>query len=326
LTHDHCHHASHAATPAKAPPAPAAVPDGTIYTCPMHLQIRQVGPGFCPICGMALEPELVGAETQPNPELADMTRRFWIALVLALPVVALEMGGHIANLHALISQTRANWLQFIFATPVVLWAGWPFFVRGWHSLVTRNLNMFTLIAMGIGVAWLYSTVAILVPEVFPLAFRGPDGAVAIYFEAAAVITVLVLLGQVLELGARERTSGAIRALLDLTPKTARRVRADGSEEEVSLAAIAVGDRLRVRPGEKIPVDGVVIEGRSAVDGDRRIHAGDQGGRGEGDRRHAQHHRQLRHAGGKDRPRHRARPHRADGRCGATIAGPDPTAR
>src|SRR5262249_22733836 len=157
-----------------------------------------------------------------------MTRRFWIALVLALPVVALEMGGHIANLHALIGQTLANWLQFIFATPAVLWAGWPFFVRGWQSLVTRNLNMFTLIAMGIGVAWLSSTVAILVPEVFPSAFRGLDGAVAVYFEAAAVITVLVLLGQVLELRAREQTSGAIRALLDLTPKTARRVRADGS--------------------------------------------------------------------------------------------------
>jgi Cu+-exporting ATPase len=241
------------------------VPDGTIYTCPMHLQIRQVGPGFCPICGMALEPEVVAAETQPNPELADMTRRFWIALVLALPVVALEMGGHIANLHALIGQTLANWLQFIFATPVVLWAGWPFFVRGWQSLVTRNLNMFTLIAMGIGVAWIYSTVAILVPGVFPSAFRGPDGAVSVYFEAAAVITVLVLLGQVLELRAREQTSGAIRALLDLTPTSARRMRADGGEEEVALAAIAVGDRLRVRPGEKIPVDGVVVEGRSAID-------------------------------------------------------------
>ena len=241
------------------------VPENTIYTCPMHPQIRQVGPGFCPICGMALEPELVSAEAAPNPELADMTRRFWVALVLTLPVLALEMGGHLTDLHMLLGQKWSNWLQFVFATPVVLWAGWPFFVRGWQSLVTRNLNMFTLIAMGIGVAWLYSVVAILLPGLFPPAFRSPDGAVAVYFEAAAVITILVLLGQVLELRAREQTSGAIRALLDLAPKTARRLNADGSEEEVSLDLIAVGDRLRVRPGEKIPVDGELIEGRSAVD-------------------------------------------------------------
>ena len=231
----------------------------------MHPQIRQVGPGFCPICGMALEPELVSAEAAPNPELADMTRRFWVGLVLTLPVLALEMGGHLTDLHMLLGQKWSNWLQFVFATPVVLWAGWPFFVRGWHSLVTRNLNMFTLIAMGIGVAWLYSVVAILLPGLFPPAFRSPDGAVAVYFEAAAVITILVLLGQVLELRAREQTSGAIRALLDLAPKTARRLNTDGSEEEVSLDLIAVGDRLRVRPGEKIPVDGELIEGRSAVD-------------------------------------------------------------
>jgi heavy metal translocating P-type ATPase len=260
-THDHCHHAGDAGTPAKPPPAPA----GTIYTCPMHPQIRQAGPGVCPICGMALEPEVAAAEAAPNPELADMTRRFWIALVLTLPVLSLEMGGHLTNLHMLLGQNSSNWLQFIFATPVVLWAGSPFFVRGWQSLVTRNLNMFTLIAMGIGVAWLYSVVAILLPGLFPPAFRSPDGAVAVYFEAAAVITVLVLLGQVLELRAREQTSGAIRALLDLAPKTARRLNADGGEEEVSLDVIAVGDRLRVRPGEKIPVDGELIEGRSAVD-------------------------------------------------------------
>src|SRR5262252_9277885 len=259
--HDHCHHAGGGRTLVNPPP----VPEGTIYTCPMHLQIRQVGPGVCPICGMALEPELAGAEAASNPELADMTRRFWIALVLTLPVLALEMGGHLTNLHALLGQNWSNWLQFILATPVVLWGGWPFFVRGWQSLVTRNLNMFTLIAMGIGVAWLYSVVAILLPGVFPPAFRSPDGAVAVYFEAAAVITVLVLLGQVLELRAREQTSGAIRALLDLAPKTARRLNADASEEEVSLDAIAVGDRLRVRPGEKIPVDGELVEGRSAVD-------------------------------------------------------------
>jgi Cu+-exporting ATPase len=245
--------------------APPAAPEGTIYTCPMHPQIRQVGPGFCPICGMALEPDLITATSGPNPELADMTRRFWLGLVLALPVVILEMGGHFANLHMIIGPKWSNWLQFLFATPVVLWAGWPFFVRGWQSLLTRNLNMFTLIAMGTGVAWLYSVIAVLLPDIFPPAFRGPDGTVAVYFEAAAVITVLVLLGQVLELRARDQTSGAIRALLDLAPKTARRIRADGQEEEVALDVIAVGDRLRVRPGEKVPVDGVVIEGRSALD-------------------------------------------------------------
>jgi P-type Cu+ transporter len=244
---------------------PQSVPEGTIYTCPMHPQIRQVGPGSCPICGMALEPELATATSGPNPELVDMSRRFWISLVLSLPVLVLEMGGHLTNLHMLLGQSWSNWLQFLFATPVVLWGGWPFFVRGWQSLLTRNLNMFTLIAMGTGVAWLYSVIAILFPGLFPPAFRAPDGAVAVYFEAAAVITVLVLLGQVLELRAREQTSGAIRALLDLAPKTARRIRPDGSDEEVSLDAIAVGDRLRVRPGEKVPVDGVVVEGRSAVD-------------------------------------------------------------
>ena len=240
-------------------------PEGTIYTCPMHPQIRQVGPGSCPVCGMALEPELVSTETGPNPELADMARRFWVGLVLTLPVVALEMGGHLTNLHMLLGSKASNWIQFVFATPVVLWAGWPFFVRGWQSVMTRNLNMFTLIAMGTGVAWGYSVVAVAMPDLFPPAFRGPGGSVAVYFEAAAVITVLVLLGQVLELRARESTSGAIRALLDLAPKTARLIRSDGSEEEVQLDAVHVGDRLRVRPGEKVPVDGSVIEGRSAVD-------------------------------------------------------------
>ncbi|MBN8995193.1 MAG: heavy metal translocating P-type ATPase [Rhizobiales bacterium] len=239
--------------------------EGTIYTCPMHPQIRQVGPGFCPICGMALEPVMVTADSGPNPELVDMTRRFWIGLALSVPVVALEMGGHLTNLHALIGPQLSNWIQLILATPVVLWAGWPFFVRGWNSLVTRNLNMFTLIALGTGVAWLYSVVATVIPGIFPAAFRAMDGSVAVYFEAAAVITVLVLLGQVLELRAREQTSGAIRALLDLAPKTARRIRSDGSEEEVSLELIGIGDRLRVRPGEKVPVDGSVVEGRSPVD-------------------------------------------------------------
>lgn len=251
-------------TPDQSKPV-AAVPEGTIYTCPMHPQIRQVGPGSCPICGMALEPELITSETEPHPELADMSRRFWIGLVLTIPVVALEMGGHLTGLQMLLGQQASNWLQFLSATPVVLWGGWPFFVRGWQSLVTRNLNMFTLIAMGIGVAWVYSAVAVVWPDLFPQAFRREDGSVAVYFEAAAVITVLVLLGQVLELRAREATSGAIRALLDLAPKTARLIRDDGSEEEVQLDAVQVGNRLRVRPGEKVPVDGAVIEGRSAVD-------------------------------------------------------------
>ncbi len=261
--HDHgqsAHHAGHTAAANTKPQAADA-----IYTCPMHPEVRQVGPGNCPICGMALEPETVTADTGPNPELIDMTRRFWIGAALTLPVLALEMGGHLTNLHMLLGQQISNWLQFLFATPVVLWAGWPLLLRGWQSVQSRNLNMFTLIAMGTGVAWVYSVVATAVPGVFPPAFRGPDGAVGIYFEAAAVITVLVLLGQVLELKARERTSGAIRALLDLAPKTARRVGADGTDEEVALDDVHAGDRLRVRPGDKVPVDGTVVEGRSAVD-------------------------------------------------------------
>ncbi|HAO43959.1 MULTISPECIES: heavy metal translocating P-type ATPase [unclassified Afipia] len=250
---------------ANAEPQHADVPEGTVYTCPMHPQIRQIGPGSCPICGMALEPELVSLDDQPNPELADMTRRFWAGLALALPVIVLEMGGHLVGGHGWIDQNLSNWIQLAFATPVVLWAGWPFFVRGWQSLVTRNLNMFTLIAMGVGVAFAYSIVATVAPGMFPPAFRGHDGAVAVYFEAAAVITVLVLLGQVLELRAREATSGAIRALLDLAPKTARVVDENGADHEVSLDSLNVGDKLRVRPGEKVPVDGVIIEGRSSLD-------------------------------------------------------------
>jgi P-type Cu+ transporter len=250
---------------AKKPKPPAPAPGGVIYTCPMHPQIRQTGPGNCPICGMALEPEMASADSGPNPELADMTRRFWIALALSLPVVILEMGGHLFNLHMLIGQQSSNWVQLIFATPVVLWAGYPFFERGAKSLVTRNLNMFTLISLGTGVAWLYSIVATLAPGLFPQAFRSADGSVAIYFEAAAVITVLVLLGQVLELRAREQTSNAIKALLGLAPKTARRVGDDGGDEEVPLDVIAVGDRLRVRPGEKVPVDGEILEGHVTID-------------------------------------------------------------
>ncbi|WP_256375581.1 P-type Cu+ transporter [Ensifer sp. WSM1721] len=262
--HHHHHHASDNAT-AHVRESRTEGSDGVIYTCPMHPQVRQTGPGNCPICGMALEPEVITAETGPSPELVDMRRRFWIGLVLTLPVLALEMGGHLTNLHMLLGPQTSNWLQLVFATPVVLWAGAPFFERAWRSLVTRRLNMFTLIAMGTGVAWVYSVIATVAPGLFPATFRSADGAVPIYFEAAAVITVLVLLGQVLELRAREQTGGAIRALLDLAPKTARRIRNDGTDEDVPLEAIAVGDRLRVRPGEKVPVDGTLVEGRSSVD-------------------------------------------------------------
>jgi Cu+-exporting ATPase len=247
--------------PRAAEPAVA----GAIYTCPMHPEIRQQGPGACPICGMALEPEIATADSGPNPELADMTRRLWIGLVLTLPVFVLEMGGHFVHLERWIAPSLDNYIQFAFATPVVLWAGWPFFVRGWQSLVTRNLNMFTLIAMGTGVAYVYSLFASFAPGLFPAAFRGHGGAVAVYYEAAAVITVLVLLGQVLELRAREATSGAIKALLNLAPASARRVNEDGTEEDVPLEQVHVGDRLRVRPGDKVPLDGIVLEGRSAID-------------------------------------------------------------
>ncbi|BCH57307.1 copper-translocating P-type ATPase (plasmid) [Agrobacterium vitis] len=213
---------------------------------------------------MTLEPEVVTVETGPSAEYLDMRRRFWIGLVLSVPVLMLEMGGHLTNLHMVLGAQTSNWIQLVLATPVVLWAGFPFFERAWKSLVTMRLNMFTLIAMGTGVAWIYSVVATLTPGLFPDTFRSADGSVAIYFEAAAVITVLVLLGQVLELQAREQTGGAIRALLDLAPKTARRVR-DGVDEDIDLEMVVVGDRLRVRPGEKVPVDGSLIEGRSSVD-------------------------------------------------------------
>jgi P-type Cu+ transporter len=240
------------------------VPPGTIYTCPMDPEIRQEGPGACPICGMALEPELVSLDDKPNPELVDMTRRMWVGFVLTLPVFVLEMGTHLFGwqlLHGAIS----NWVQMALATPVVLWAGWPFFVRGWQSLVSRHLNMFTLIALGTGIAWIYSIVATLVPNVFPPAFRSHDGSVAVYFEAAAVITVLVLLGQVLELRAREKTSGAIRSLLDLAPRTARVIRDEGIEEDMALDLVVRGMLLRVRPGEKVPVDGEITEGATTLD-------------------------------------------------------------
>jgi Cu+-exporting ATPase len=248
-----------------APPAPPLVPAGTQWTCPMHPEVVRDQAGSCPICGMALEPMMPARDAGPNPELRDMTLRFWVGLALALPLVALEMGGHVFDLHRWVHPQTGNWIQLALATPVVLWAGWPFLVRGAQSLRSGHLNMFTLIAMGTGVSWAYSVVATAAPGMFPPAFRGMGGSVAVYFEAAAVITVLVLLGQVLELRARESTGGAIRALLDLAPKTARRVRADGTDEDVPVEHIAVGDRLRIRPGESVPVDSVVLEGDGSVD-------------------------------------------------------------
>ncbi len=269
---DHMHRRGHTqdagrpgAPPGAARPAGKHVPHGVEYTCPMHPQVRQMGPGECPICGMALEPVLPTAHQARSPELRDMTRRFWIAVALTVPVFVLEMGGHLFDLHAVIAQQTSNWLQLVLATPVVLWAGWPFFVRGAASVKHRSLNMFSLIALGTGAAWLYSMVGTLAPQLFPESMRMADGAVAIYFEAAAVITVLVLLGQVLELRAREKTSGAIHALLGLAPKTAVRLNAEGSEESVPVEGIQVGDLLRVHPGEKVPVDGELVDGRSNVD-------------------------------------------------------------
>ena len=255
--------------PAEAAPAPP-VAAGTIFTCPMHPEIRQVGPGSCPICGMALEPAEVSLDQGPNEELLDMTRRLWIGGALAVPVVALDMGSHLFDLHRLLPHGMTGWLLLALSTPVVLWAGWPFFVRSWQSVRTRNLNMFTLIALGTGTAWLYSVVATVAPGLFPLSLRGADGSMPVYFEPAAVIVVLVLVGQVLELRARDVTGGAIKALLGLAPRVALRVGTQGQDSgggdsEVAIEAIVVGDRLRVRPGEKVPVDGVVTEGRSAVD-------------------------------------------------------------
>ena len=243
----------------------APVTPGTMYTCPMHPEIRQPKPGDCPICGMGLEPEQVSLNDGPSEELRDMTRRFWIGLILALPVLILEMGGHLTGLDHIVPPQMSNWIQLVLATPVVVWCGWPFFVRGWKSIVSRNLNMFTLISIGTGVALIYSLVATLMPQIFPDAFRQADGSVAVYFEAAAVIVVLVLLGQVLELRAREKTSGAIKALLDLAPATARKLDDNGGESDVSLDEVKVGDRLRVRPGDKVPLDGEVLEGNSNVD-------------------------------------------------------------
>ncbi|HXV20107.1 MAG TPA: HAD-IC family P-type ATPase, partial [Desulfuromonadales bacterium] len=235
------------------------------YTCPMHPEVVQQGPGACPVCGMALEPLMPTAEEEESEEYLDMRRRFLYSLILTVPVFIIAMGHMIPAFGHIIPTRTANWIQFILATPIVLWGGWVFFVRGWQSLVSRNLNMFTLIALGTGVAWVYSVVAVFAPGVFPPSFRDASGEVAVYFEAAAVIVALVLLGQVLELRARSRTGAAIRALLGLAPKTARRLRDDGTEEDVPLEEVRKGDLLRIRPGEKVPVDGTVDEGSSSVD-------------------------------------------------------------
>ena len=250
-------------------PVVAALPvTKTEYTCPMHPQIVRDAPGSCPICGMALEPRTVSASEEKNPELVDMTRRFWVCTALTIPVLLVTMSEFFPALSPLMnwaSPRTWQWFEFIFATPVVLWGGWPFFVRGGRSLVTRNLNMFTLIGLGTGVAYGFSVVGVLFPGIFPSSFRGEGGEVAVYFEAAAAITTLVLLGQVMELRARSRTGAAIKVLLGLAPKTARLIREDGSEVDVPLDQVKPGDRLRVRPGEKIPVDGLVLEGASSVD-------------------------------------------------------------
>jgi len=244
---------------------PAAAHAQVQYTCPMHPQVISDRPGSCPICGMALEPLTVTAEEEEDPELRDMTRRFWISLVLTAPLVVIAMGHAIPGLGHWLSPALRGWIELALATPVVMWCGWPLLVRGWQSVVNRSLNMFTLIAMGVGVAWGYSLIAVVAPGIFPASFRDESGAVGVYFEAAAVITSLVLLGQMLELRARRSTSGAIRALLGMAATTARRLRDDGGEEDIPLQEVHIGDRLRVRPGEKVPVDGTVLEGRSAVD-------------------------------------------------------------
>ncbi len=244
-------------------PEPVAAP-GAMWICPMHHEIRQQGPGTCPICGMALEPEEPSLDDAPNPELVDFTKRWWVSAALAVPLLILTMGTEFLGLH-LVDPAYSPWIQLALTAPIVLWAGWPFFTRGWTSIVTRKLNMFTLIAIGVGAAFLYSVVATFAPGLFPATFRMHGGMVPVYYEAAGVVVALVLLGQVLELRARAATGKAIRALLNLAPKTARRINADGTETEIPLSDVHTGDRLRVRPGEAVPVDGVVIEGRSSVD-------------------------------------------------------------
>ena len=248
-------------------PAPEQMNTEAIYTCPMHPEIRQVGPGSCPKCGMALEPLEETGEEKANPEFIYMSRRFWISVVLTVPIMFIAMGQHLMSgtFEKLASMHTFIFLEFILATPIVLWCGWPFFVRFWQSIVNRSPNMFTLIGMGIATAYLYSVVAVLAPGIFPVSFRNATGSVDVYFEPAAVITALVLMGQVLELRARSKTSSAIRELLGLAPKNARRILENGIESDIPLSDVRVGDKLRIRPGEKVPVDGIVLEGASFVD-------------------------------------------------------------
>ncbi|MDH3665490.1 MAG: heavy metal translocating P-type ATPase [Paracoccaceae bacterium] len=247
-------------------PAPEPMPEGTLYTCPMDPEIIQEGPGDCPICGMALEPMMPSADTEPNPELVDFKRRFWIGAALTIPLLVLTMGPFLGlPVREWIGERTTLWIELLLGTPVILWSGWPFLVRGAKSFRTMNLNMFSLIGMGVGAAYVFSVIAVLLPQIFPSGFRDAEGNVGVYFEAGAVIVVLVLLGQIMELGARERTGAAIKALLDMAAKTARVIREDGSEEEIALEDVKVGDRLRVRPGDKVPVDGEVVDGRSSVD-------------------------------------------------------------
>ena len=338
--HDGCgHHAATGSPETATDAAPASYlskskkaapskPRGTIYTCPMHPKSARTGRATARSAGWRWSRSRSTAEAGPNLELIDMTRRFWIGLALALPVVVLEMGGHIPalGLHDLVSPRLSTWLQFLFATPVVLWAGWPFFERAWASVVHRSLNMFSLIALGTGAAYLYSLVATFAPGIFPAGFRGMDGTVAVYFEAAAVITVLVLLGQVLELRAREQTGGAIRALLNLAPKTARRLTAAGEDEEIAVEQVELGDRLRVRPGDGVPVDGTVLEGKSAVD--ESMVTGEsmpvaKQARRQADRRHRQRHRRAGHARRQSRLGHHAGAHRRHGGGGAAQSRADP---
>jgi Cu+-exporting ATPase len=271
--HDHSghSHAHGAATAGVKGGEYDTVPEGyagTVYTCPMHAEVRHPGPGSCPICGMGLEPETVSAEDEgPNPELVDFTRRFWVGAVLTIPVLVLAMGPFVGFTYfmELLGERTSLWLELVLSTPVILWSGWPFFLRGYHSFRTMNLNMFSLIGMGVGAAYIFSILAVIAPQIFPAGFRDENGNVGVYFEAAAVIVTLVLLGQVMELRAREGTGKAIRALLDMAAKTAVVIRPDGTEEEIELDQVQLGDHLRVRPGDKVPVDGVVVEGRSSVD-------------------------------------------------------------
>ena len=268
--HDHHAHGAHGhptITDAKYDEIPAGY-DGAVYTCPMHPQVRQTHPGSCPICGMGLELESAAMAAEgPNPELVDFTRRFWVGTVLTIPLLVLTMGPYLGfpGVRDIFGERTTLWIELVLGTPVVLWCGWPFLVRGWNSFRTLNLNMFSLIGMGVMAAWLFSVVAVFAPGIFPDGFRAPEGHVGVYFEAAAVIVTLVLLGQVMELRAREGTGKAIRALLDMAAKTARVIRPDGTEEEIALEEVQVGDRLRVRPGDKVPVDGIVVDGRSSVD-------------------------------------------------------------